>query len=298
MWQVGLEVAERHAPAQALPQQHDEQGGGIGGAVVDLPGGQVDRGGRAVADLVQDAPRLLFRLRMFAGALQGGQYLQHADRQAGVGDQAFVGAEQRVPPEHRHEPGRPRRDHRAPVPARIEQPQGADVGERLIERLLQRRPVRFQLGHTALPCFQPLARRGVVDRFPAEVLRFHLGVADRHRHLQAGGPHAMGRDLDLPQRVPGLHGARAVGADQYPAAGRVVPPVLHGVARDLVTGATGGLRGAPLLHREQVGEVDVIADLDPHAQTARVVVADFEILAQATPHVTAAHHHQRAQRPF
>ena len=134
--QQGLDLVVAGAPPPGLLEQHDEQRGGVGGAVVDVAAAEHQIGREALAPLVHDPTGLLLGQRVCGPALERGQGLQRADRQRPIDRQGHPGRQQRVPAEQGHEPRRPG-SHRDPVRVlRVEDPQHAEVllaaGDRLV----------------------------------------------------------------------------------------------------------------------------------------------------------------------
>ena len=215
---VGQQLVDQlagHAPAPHLAEQHDEERGGVGRAVVDAPAAERERGGVAEAHLVEDAARLLLVAGVDLGALEPGQGLQHPAGQVGVDQQRHPRRQQRVAAEHRHEPRRPGGHHHPLGVVGVEDPQRAEVLGAAGHHLLEHRVVGLDLGDLAAPLGQPLGGRRPLHGLAAAVLRGEHPAVDDRAHLEAGGPLAPGRHHHLEGDQSGRHLLGARGADLH-----------------------------------------------------------------------------------
>jgi hypothetical protein len=275
------------SPPPQLAEEHDEQRGGVGGAVVGALPAEGQGGGRAEPDLVQDPAGFLFCCRVDGAALALGQGLQSARGQAVVPGQQHPGGEQRVAPEQGHKPGGARGHHGPVRVCGVEDAQRPDVFDAAAQRRGQVRVGRGYPGGVVSPLPEPAGRHGMLHRLAARVMRPHRNpVVDRHR-FHAYQPLAARRD----HRTPG-HGARAgrgiaVTVDQQPMAAFAAAS-FEGQRRagggDLDRG--GWLR-QPGLDLEQVGEVGIGGERDRRSRRQPRGVADGDVLAHAVADVAA-----------
>ena len=93
-------------PAPDLGEEDQVEGRGVEGAVV---AGEPCLRGLAVAHLVHDLARLGVDRRIVLACLQLSEHLERASRELGPEEQRLQARDQRVAPEHGHEPRHPRR---------------------------------------------------------------------------------------------------------------------------------------------------------------------------------------------
>ena len=157
------------APASQFAEEHDEQRGGVGRAVVDAPPAERERRRLAEAHLVQDPARLLVAAGIDVLALEAGQRLEDAEGEVGVDQQGHPGGDEGVPTEDGHEPGSSGGHDHPFGEVRIEDAQRPQVLGAAGEDVAQAFVIGFHLGHLAAPAGQALGRGGPVDRLAAEI---------------------------------------------------------------------------------------------------------------------------------
>ena len=278
------------APPPRLGRQSDEERRRVDRAVVPAAGGE-GAAASVPAQLVQDPARLLLGRRVVLAALEVRQAGQDPSGEGAVEGQGHPGGQQRVATEQRHEPRCPGGHDGAVRVLTVDDAQGGQVGQGLVDRGGQ---AGVERDH------------GRYGRAPG------LEVPDRHspgqlgRTLELGG-HA-GRDglhgdddLDLVpsrrcvRRQPAVPRSRSTSSGSgcsttsvrsWSSCGRAQRPPARRVGlrlgRLLVAGAA--------LDVEDVREVGGDLQLEVHADGQRVRVAQGQLLDQAAREPPAADH--------
>ena len=187
-------------PPPRLGGQADEERGGVDGAVVAAPGRE--RAAAAVpAQLVEDPTGLLLRGRVVLAALEVGEAGQHPSGEGAVEGQGHPRGQQRVASEERHEPRRTGSHDRPFGVLPVDDAQGGQVGQRLVDRGGQPRVEGDHRRDRRTP------RGQVPDRHAAGQPRGALevcGYAGRHRlHLDGDGELVVAADAQTPARGAG-----------------------------------------------------------------------------------------------
>ena len=271
-------------PAPQLPEQHHEERRRVDRAVVDVTGAQRGAGRGAEAHLVEDLARLLLGGVVRRHALEAGQRLEHTLRERGLGEQRHPRGEQRVAAEHGHEPRCARGQDRHVGVVGVEDPQRTQVVTGLVQCPLEPGMVGVHRGERRPPLGQALRgdRVGVGAAAP-EPRREGL-VAERGDALHTPAPRFPRAEDHRPAQRPVDH-RRRVGSSQCD---RFVDPAV--VDRELEpvgargTGSCRPLDDPALLHLEEVGEIDVAAELHRHVDGVGPVVGDGEPLPHALTH--------------
>ncbi len=140
-------------PAPRLREQHQKQGRGVDRAVVAR---EPDLGRAPAAQLVDDLAGLGVDARIVVLGLQVGQHPQGRVRELGPEDERLQARDDRVAPEHRHEPrhagGRQQADAVAAAHA-----QRREVGDRTRVGLAEIAPGRLEPRHVHVPGLQRAA---------------------------------------------------------------------------------------------------------------------------------------------
>ena len=281
------------APPAQLPEQHHEQRGGVGGAVVDGATAERERRRLAEAHLVQDAARLLLVVGPDVLALEAGQRLQGAEGQLGVDQQRHPGGQQRVAAEQGHEPRGAGGHHRPLRVVGVEDPQGPEVLGAAGHHGPQALVVGVEDRHAAPPGRHALGRLGPRDGLAAQPAGLDLVVVDAAGELLAQRPRPLGLDDDLPAGgVAVEHGRPGEGDPQAAPVGAVLvaehqrPVARRRTSRSPLPVDPG------LLDREEVGEVGAVDHLDGAVGRLLAEVADHQVLAHAPPDVAAPLDHE------
>ena len=293
-------------PPPDLGEQDEEQRRRVDGAVVAV---EPVRRRLAAPHLVDDLARLGVPGRVVRGRLQRRQLAERAARELRPEQQRLQRRDQRVAPEHRHEPRHAggRQLPRAAALAGLHL-QRRQIVHRLSEGVPELVPGRLHPRHVHLPCVERLAH--------ARTLLAEVAV-DAARRTQARLPVAAGDHVD-PQLPPlprlQLHvvgdAARrrrpALGQDHLRAAEAVAvgEEVLVAVAVELrldrfrqrLRVRRVAEREVPLLHGEDVREVG--AELDPDRQLERRhrLVLQHEVVLHAVADEALAADGDRVER--
>lgn len=252
---------------------------------------------RPEAHLVQDLARLLVAAGLDLGALEAGERAQRAQRQSGVQQQRHPRGEQRVAPEHRHEPRRPGRDGDPVGMLGVEDAQRAQV---LLGALQERGQAAVAGVHHRVgqpPLTQALGGDGALHRLVAPVARGQLLPVQGRLHLQAAGPLPPGRHDDV-------HGQGRVGVRRPPVG--VHPCATHVAEPGPLEPESGGAGVQPvlptgldpaLLDLEEVREVGADSQRDRARDGLGREVPQHHVLPHAIAHVAVPQHQERAVRP-
>ena len=281
----GRERAQRvvvdGAPPPRLGGETDEERGGVDRAVVAAP--RRERTAAPVApQLVQDPAGLLLGRRVVGAALQVGEGGQHAFGERAVERQRHPGGQQGVTAEEGHEPRSTRGDDRPIRVGPVDDPQGRQVGQGLVDGSRQARVEGDRRGHGASA---RQTARGSASPARAPKAAAGGGHAGRHGlHGDRDGDLLPTGDLQAPPRgAAGRVGLVRLGVHHDLGAvlfveGRGEPPPTRGDA----LGARRRRGGRPAaLHVEDVGEVGRELQLEPDGDGQGVRVAQGQLLDQA-----------------
>ena len=155
------------------------------------------------AQLMQDPAWLLLGRWIDAPALQPGESLQCADREANIQRQRHPCGQQAVAPEQPHKPGSPRRDERPGASVFVADQQCPQVAFCSAQHLGQHLILGCDVGRGATPCFDGAARSRALE----------VVAASRYRPVcrcrlcdDLGLPALAGRQHDLPGQHSRYHG--------------------------------------------------------------------------------------------
>ncbi len=292
-------------PPPDLGEQHEEQRRRVDGAVVAV---EPVRRGLAAPHLVDDLARLGVPRRVVGDRLQRRELAERAARELGPEQQRLQRRDQRVAPEHRHEPRHAggRQLPRAAALAGLHL-QRRQVVHRLSEGVPELVPRRLHPRHVHLPCVERLAHARTLL---AEVT---VDAARRTRRPPgAAGDHVDTQLPPLPRlqlHVVGDAARRrrpALGQDHLRAAEAVTvgEEVLVAVAVELrldrlrqrLRVRRVAEREVPFLHREDVREVGAELDADGQLERRHRLVLQHEVVLHAVADETLAADGDRVER--
>jgi hypothetical protein len=135
----------------------------VGRPVVDAPTAERQRRRISEPHLVQDATGLLVCPGIDLAALEARERLQYPECKVWVDYQRHPRRDERVPPEHRHEPGRSSSNHDAFGKIRVEYAKRPEILGTALESASEFVVVAFDLRHLRSPAGEPLGRHGTLD---------------------------------------------------------------------------------------------------------------------------------------
>ena len=297
-FRVGQELVHDLAgqpPAPQLSEQHDEERGGVGGAVVNAAAAERQRRRVTETHLVQDAAGLLLTSGVDVLPLEPGQCLQDPEGQVGIDEQGHPRRDERVAAEDGHEPWRPGRHHHALGKIRVEDAEGPEIlGTRRDDRP-QPVVVGLDLRHLAAPTGQALRRGGALDGLAAQIARVDRLAFDHRVELEAPGPLPVGGadGLEAGEIVRDQGRRREEVDDQTAADGAAPVRELELCLAVLAGDLSVGIAEPTLFDGEEVGEVGVDEQLHRAERGLVAEVADDEVLAHPLAHVPTPEHHER-----